>query len=125
MDGAAGGAAGQDALSRFSTAHQVLGVAIGETLGYLLTAAWTICVVAALHRRLAGDWFSGLGAASGVATLTGVLSPLDVPGVDTLNFVGYVGWSAWLLAFAAVLLVGRRRDPNPGATPAHEALLET
>jgi hypothetical protein len=107
-DAAAGGARGASALAHFSTAHQVLGVAVGETLGYLFTASWTLCVVAALHRRLAGDWFSGLGAASAVAILAGVLSPLDVPGVDALNFAGYVGWSAWLVAFAAVLVAGSR-----------------
>jgi hypothetical protein len=107
-DAAAGGARADDAFARFTTAHQVLGVAIGETLGYLLTAGWTLGVVAALHRRLAGDWFSALGAASAVAILAGVLSPLDVPGVDALNFAGYVGWSAWLVAFAAVLLAGSR-----------------
>jgi hypothetical protein len=107
-DAADGGARGEEALARFATAHRVLGVAIGETLGYLLTAGWTLCVVAALHHRLAGDWFSGLGAASAVAILAGVLSPLDVPGVDALNFAGYVGWSAWLVAFAGVLLAGAR-----------------
>jgi Domain of unknown function (DUF4386) len=107
-DAAAGGIRAQEALDRFRTAHRVLGVAIGETLGYLLTAGWTLGVVAALHRRLAGDWFSALGAASAAAILAGVLSPLDVPGVDAVNFAGYIGWSAWLLAFAAVLLAGAR-----------------
>ena len=107
-DAAAGGIRAQEALDRFRTAHQVLGVAIGETLGYLLTAGSTLGVVAALHRRLAGNWFSALGAASAAAILAGVLSPLDVPGVDAVNFAGYVGWSAWLLAFAAVLLAGAR-----------------
>jgi hypothetical protein len=104
-DAAAGS---EDALARFATAHQVLGVAIGETLGYLLTAGWTLGVVVALHRRLAGDWFSALGAASAAAILSGVLSPLEVPGVDAVNFAGYVGWSAWLVAFAAVLLARAR-----------------
>jgi Domain of unknown function (DUF4386) len=108
-DAATGGVAGQEALDSFSTAHRVLGVVIGETLGYLLTAAWTIFVVIALHRRLAGTWFSVLGALSALAVLAGVLSPLDVPLVDTVNFFGYVGWSVWLLAFAAVLIVNRRR----------------
>jgi hypothetical protein len=107
-EAAAGGARADDALAHFTTAHRVLGVAIGETLGYVLTAGWTLGVVAALHRRLAGDWFSALGAASAAAILAGVLSPLDVPGVDAVNFAGYVGWSAWLLAFAAVLLAGAR-----------------
>jgi hypothetical protein len=109
-DAAAGGTRGREALESFRTAHDVLGVAIGETLGYLLTAAWTICVVIALHRKLAGAWFSVLGAASALAVLAGVLSPLDLPAVDTINFFGYVAWSVWLLAFAAVLVVDAHRS---------------
>ena len=50
--------------------------------------------------------------------LAGVLSPLDLPLVDMANFVGYVLWSLWLLAFAAVLLVRHRAaaDRQPRAT---------
>jgi hypothetical protein len=122
-DAAAGGTTGQDALDSFRTAHQVLGVAIGETTGYLLTAAWTGLVVAALHRRLAGSWFSALGGASAAAILAGVLSPLDVPGVDTVNFAGYVAWSVWLLAFAAVLWrESVRRTARTGPTELDQAV---
>ncbi|GIF63818.1 hypothetical protein Ais01nite_18530 [Asanoa ishikariensis] len=88
----------------FATAHLVLGNIIGETLGYLLTAAWTLLVLAALGRTLAGRWFSVLGAVSAVLVLAGVLSPLDLPLVDLANFAGYVLWSLWLLAFAVLLL---------------------
>ncbi|HEY0000200.1 MAG TPA: hypothetical protein VGB74_07085, partial [Actinoplanes sp.] len=42
-----------------------------------------------------------------VLILAGVLSPLDLPIIDTANFVGYVLWSLWLIAFA-ILLVRRR-----------------
>jgi hypothetical protein len=35
---------------------------------------------------------------------TGLLSPLNLPGVDLANFVGYVLWSIWLVAFAVVLV---------------------
>jgi hypothetical protein len=38
----------------------------------------------------------------------GVLVPLDVPGADFVNFVGYVLWSFWLLAFA--MLIWRRPE---------------
>ncbi len=48
----------------FGTAHRVLGNLIGETLGYLLTAAWTLLVLVALGRALAGRWFTVLGAVS-------------------------------------------------------------
>ena len=36
------------------------------------------------------------------------MSPLDLPLVDDANFVGYVLWSGWLVAFAVVLLVRQR-----------------
>ena len=94
----------------FTTAHDVLGVAIGETLGYLLTGIWTVLVVVALGRRFAGRWFGVLGGVSAALILVGVLGPLDIGGVDGANFVGYILWSVWLIAFAAVIVVRERRS---------------
>ena len=105
----------------FELAHRVLGNLIGETFGYLLTAAWTLLVLVALGRSLAGRWFTALGSVSAVLILTGVLSPLDLPGVDLANFVGYVLWSVWLVAFAVLLMV--RRDlmaPASTGSPARQ-----
>lgn len=99
-------AAARDA---FGTANRVLGNLVGETGGYLLTSAWTVLVVVALGTAFAGRWFVVLGAVSAVLVLVGVLSPLDLPLVDPANFVGYVLWSGWLVAFAAVLVVRERR----------------
>jgi hypothetical protein len=93
----------------FTTASDILGTAIGETLGYLLTAAWTVLVIAALGRRYAGRWFPALGAVAAGLVVAGVLSPLGLPAVDTANFVGYVLWCVWLIAFAVVILVHERR----------------
>jgi hypothetical protein len=93
----------------FETAHFILGNVIGETLGYLFTAAWTLLVLVALHRTFAGRWFTALGAISAVLIVAGVLSPLDLPIIDTANFAGYVLWSVWLIAFAVLLLVRRTR----------------
>lgn len=96
----------------FTTAHHVLGTVVGETFGYTLTAAWTLLVLAAVGRQLAGRWFTAVGVVSAVLILGGVLSPLDLPLVDTANFVGYVLWSAWLIAFA-VLVVRSPATPSP------------
>ena len=93
----------------FTTASDILGTAIGETLGYLLTATWTVLVIVALGRRYAGRWFQVLGAVSAALVLVGVLSPLGLPVIDTANFFGYVLWSVWLIAFAVVILVHERR----------------
>ena len=95
--------------SAFRTAGDVLGTAIGETVGYALTAAWTLLVVVALRRAFAGRWFVVLGGASAALVGVGVLSPLDLPVVDEANFIGYILYSVWLIAFGVVLLVRERR----------------
>ncbi len=102
----------------FETAGEILGTAIGETVGYLLTAVWTVLVVVALGRTLAGRWFATLGVASAALVLVGVLSPLELPVVDTANFIGYILWSLWLIAFGIVLLARERRTADVAATPA-------
>jgi hypothetical protein len=112
-------------VSAFETAHRCLGTLIGETFGYALTAAWTMLVLAALGRSFAGVWFVALGGLAAVLVLAGVLSPLGVPGVDFANFLGYVLFSVWLVAFAVVLLIlarGRRETRTSlGASVAEPA----
>ena len=56
----------------------------------------------------------------------GVLSPLDLPVVDQANFLGYVLYSLWLIAFGIVLLVRERRasrvpGPDGRAAPTEGA----
>jgi len=93
----------------FRTASDILGTALGETVGYLLTATWTALVIVALGRRYAGRWFQVLGAVSAALVLVGVLSPLGLPVVDAANFLGYILWSVWLIAFGIVIVVLERR----------------
>jgi Domain of unknown function (DUF4386) len=102
------GYAADDARDAFTTASDILGTAIGETIGYLLTALWTGLVIAALGRAFAGRWFAVLGGAAAVLVFSGVFSPLGVEIIDTANFIGYVLWSLWLIAFGVVLLVRDR-----------------
>ena len=102
----------------FRTASDILGTAIGETLGYLLTATWTVLVVVALGRRYAGRWFQLLGGVSAALVFVGVLSPLGLPVIDTANFFGYVLWSLWLIAFGVVILVHERRRASASSTVA-------
>jgi hypothetical protein len=122
-DAASGSPAVADAArNSFTTASDILGTAIGETLGYLLTATWTALVIVALGRRFAGRWFGLLGAASAGLVLVGVLSPLDLPVVDTANFLGYVLWSIWLIAFGVVMLMRERRAGRSPSTPSRAAV---
>ncbi|WP_138733414.1 DUF4386 family protein [Modestobacter excelsi] len=117
VPGWAATAAGSDpdaaagARAAFGTADRVLGNLVGETGGYLLTAAWTALVLAALGTGFAGRWFVALGSVSATLVAAGLLSPLDLPLVDTANLAGYVLWSLWLVAFGAVLILRHRRRP--------------
>jgi hypothetical protein len=98
----------------FETVHTVLGTVIGETLGYLLTATWTVLIIYALGQRLAGRWFTYLGLLAAALIAVGVLVPLDVPGTDFANFVGYIVWSLWLVVFA-ILIWRRSHVAGPAA----------
>jgi len=98
-----------NARDHFDTAHTILGNVIGETFGYLLTAAWTLLVIASLGTRFAGRAFAALGTASAIMIVLGVFSPLDLAIIDTVNFAGYVLWSIWLIWLAgAVIRDGRK-----------------
>jgi hypothetical protein len=101
----------------FTTASNVLGTGIGETLGYLLTATWTVLVIVALGRTYAGRWFQVLGAVAAALVVVGVFSPLELPVVDTANFAGYVLWSIWLIAFGVVILIHDRRATSSAPVP--------
>ena len=107
-----------NARDSFTTAGNILGTTIGETFGYALTATWTILVVVALGKKYSGRWFQVLGIASAALVAVGVLSPLELPVVDTANFFGYVLWSIWLIAFGVVILVKDRRTAPSTASVA-------
>ena len=82
--------------------HNLLGKAIGETLGYALTATFTVLVVVALRRTILPRWLAVAGLSSAALIATGVVIPL-IDAASLTNFAGYVAWCAWLLAVAVVL----------------------
>jgi hypothetical protein len=102
-----------DAHGHFELAHSWLGHGVGETLGYALTAAFTIAVVGAL----AGTprWLRVGGCTAAGLVATGVLVPLGVDLASLTNFVGYLLWTAWLVCLAAHLLITCCR-------PSHQAV---
>ncbi|HTJ34090.1 MAG TPA: hypothetical protein VL738_12750 [Dactylosporangium sp.] len=92
-----------DAHRRFEQLHFWLGEMLGETVGYALTATFTVLVVRAIvaSRRLA--W---LGYASAALIATGVLIPLGLTAASLTNFAGYVAWCVWLLAMSVAVWRG-------------------
>ena len=96
----------------FATLHRLLGVAIGEHLGYLLTGAWTILVGAALLETAAMPaWLGAIGLVVGLALIVGSLEfvgPNEERGwafAEKLVPVAYVAWSLWLVVFGVLLLL--------------------
>lgn len=100
--------------ARFEFIHNLLGKAIGETLGYALTAAFTVLVVIALRRTVQQGrtvlpaWLAYTGYVAAGLIATGVVIPILAPASLT-NFAGYILWCAWLLAVAFMLVRGTRQ----------------
>lgn len=89
-----------DDVPTFDLLNDVLGTTIGEFGGYALTAAWTALVVTALA---VPHWFRVTGLLAATLVATGVLATLGIGVFQLTNFVGYIVWSLWLLAFAALV----------------------
>ena len=93
----------QDAYDRFHVLHTWLGTIVGETIGYTMTAVFTILVVRAVTRASAPRWMAYAGYASAALIATGVVVQLGLEAASLTNFAGYVIWCIWLVAMAIVL----------------------
>jgi hypothetical protein len=98
----------------FELVHTWLGTILGETIGYALTAAFTVLITLGVTRAVAPRWMTWLGYAAAALIATGVVIPLGLEAASLTNFAGYVLWCLWLLAMAAFLW----RTPATATTPA-------
>jgi len=90
----------------FESAHRFLGMAIGEHLGYLFTGVWSILVALALEGSgLVPDWLALVGLVPTAAILAGLLEPAGWRPAGAINAIGYLAWSAWLIALGVALLI--------------------
>ena len=96
----------------FATLHRLLGVGIGEHLGYLFTGLWTLLVAGSIiSTTVLPSWLGILGAVIGVALLIGTLEfvgPNERDGwklAGTIVPIAYLAWSAWLIALGVALLI--------------------
>jgi Domain of unknown function (DUF4386) len=96
----------------FATLHRLLGVGIGEHLGYLLTGLWTLLVAASImSTAVLPAWLGVVGLPIGVALLIGTLEFVGAnekegwPLAGTVVPIAYVGWSVWLIALGVFLLL--------------------
>jgi Domain of unknown function (DUF4386) len=96
----------------FATLHRLLGVGVGEHLGYLFTGLWTFLVAASiLSTAVLPAWLGILGLPIAVALLLGTLEfvgrnePDGWPLAGTIVPIAYIAWSIWLIALGVFLLL--------------------
>jgi Domain of unknown function (DUF4386) len=111
-EGPDGAATRQSIEVTFATLHRLLGVGIGEHLGYLLTGLWTLLIAAStLSTTVVPGWLGLAGLPIGVALLIGTLEfvgPNEERGwplAGTIVPVAYIAWSLWLIGLGISLLV--------------------
>ena len=111
-DGPAGDATRQSVTVIFATLHRLLGVGIGEHLGYLFTGLWTLLVAASIvSTTVLPGWLGIVGVPIGIALLVGTLEfvgPNEREGwalAGTIVPIAYIAWSIWLIALGIFLLL--------------------
>ena len=97
----------------FATLHRLLGVGIGEHLGYLLTGLWTLLVAGSIMSTSVLPGSLGLiGIPIGLALLVGTLEfvgPNEERGwplAGTIVPIAYIAWSIWLIALGVGFILG-------------------
>jgi hypothetical protein len=110
--GAEGDATRETVAVTFATLHRLLGVGVGEHLGYLLTGLWTLAVAASIvATTVLPAWLGYVGIPIGVAILVGVfefMGPFERDGWKVAGVVvpiAYIAWSVWLIALGIGLLI--------------------
>ena len=111
-DGPTGDATRQTVTVVFATLHRLLGVGIGEHLGYLFTGLWTLLVAASIvSTTVLPGWLGIVGVPIGIALLVGTLEfvgPNEREGwalAGTIVPIAYIAWSIWLIALGIFLLL--------------------
>lgn len=96
----------------FATLHRLLGVGIGEHLGYLLTGLWTLLVAASIVSTSAVPvWLGAVAVPIGVALLIGALEFVGPNERDGWHLAGvivpiaYIAWSIWLIVLGVMLII--------------------
>jgi len=95
----------------FAVQHRLLGVGVGEHLGYMLTGMWTLIVaMSILSTAVVPAWLGFIGLPIGAALLVGALEfvgPAEREGwwlAGAIVPIAYIAWSLWLAAFGVLLI---------------------
>jgi hypothetical protein len=97
----------------FNTLNSLLGVGIGEHMGYLFTVGWTLTLAWPIRRTR--PITATIGALSAVAIAAGLLEPVGIPSAATINAIGYTVWSLWLIWLGVLLMARKAILASPSA----------
>ncbi len=100
------------ATSAFDTANAYLGMGVGEHMGYLLTALFTVAVGVIIMKRWAAMSWIGFVLAVGVAF--GMLELAQVPMAAMINAIAYIGLVALGRGTGRAGAVARAGDGSRG-----------
>lgn len=92
----------------FTAFNQYAGVGVGEHLGYLFTALWSVLIgFAMMNSPRFSKWLGWMGIVFAVGILAGTLESAGIPFVGLVNAVSYIFWAVWMIVIGVYLL--RRR----------------
>ncbi len=90
----------------FQAFHRYAGVAIGEHLGYIFTATWTILLsIAIVQTGAVAPVLGWLGILPAIGVLVGVFEEAGFKAAGAVNAISYILWSLWLIALGIALLL--------------------
>jgi hypothetical protein len=90
----------------FQAFHRYAGVAIGEHLGYIFTATWTILLsIAIIQTDVVPPVLGWLGILPATGVLVGVFEEAGFKPAGAINAISYILWSLWLIALGIALLL--------------------
>ena len=85
----------------FDAFNRYAGIAVGEHLGYLFTALWTLSIAFAVMQRSRLLGITGVVFAIGI--LAGLLEPFGFAWAGSVNAIAYIAWSVWMVAFGITI----------------------
>ena len=89
----------------FTAFNQYAGVGVGEHLGYLFTALWSVLIgFAMMNSPRFSKWLGRTGIIFAAGILVGTLESAGVPFVGLINAVSYIFWAIWMMVAGVNLL---------------------
>lgn len=90
------------AMALFDAANRYLGMGVGEHLGYLFTALWTLTIAVLVWSRF--RWLAVAGTVIAVGVAAGMLEPFGVAASADINSIAFSVWALWAIVLGVALL---------------------